>query len=274
MTMTMATRSDVVCRLCGGPTDPQFHATVLGSHKVGYHQCQTCHSLQTDVPYWLKEAYAQSHLSRADSGAVARALQSQAIVYTIARILRLQRSASVLDFGGGSGLLCRLLRDIGFDARRSDAHAPNDFAQGFDDDGATTYSIVCAFEVVEHFAQPAQELPNIFNRAADLVVLGTNIYERQGHEWWYLSPGMGQHVFFYSADAMTHIARRFDFRYCRDAGVHIFAKRQLGRAEIAVLRRALRDPCQRWVRAKLAYNLTYAHVERDGRLFRTKHLPR
>ena len=273
MTMTAATRTDVVCRLCGGPTDLQFHATVLGSHKVGYHQCQRCHSLQTDVPYWLKEAYEQSHLSRADSGAVARALQSQAIVYTIARILRLQRSASVLTSAGGVDFCaasCAILALTPGDR----THTLPMTSPGFDDDGATTYSIVCAFEVVEHLAQPALELPNIFNRAADLVVLGTNIYQRQGHEWWYLSPGMGQHVFFYSADAMTHIARRFNFRYCRDAGVHIFPKRQLGKAEIAVLRRALRDPCQRWVRAKLAHNLTYAHAERDSGLFSTKDLPR
>jgi hypothetical protein len=45
------------------------------------------------------------------------------------------RTARILDFGGGNGLLCRLLRDLDFDVRRFDSHAANHFAQNFEDDG-------------------------------------------------------------------------------------------------------------------------------------------
>jgi len=52
------------------------------------------------------------------------------------------RTARILDFGGGNGLLCRLLRDLDFDVRRFDSHAANHFAQNFEDDGGTTLSVL------------------------------------------------------------------------------------------------------------------------------------
>lgn len=184
------------CRLCGGPTQPAFRAKVLGKHDVAYHECSTCGSLQTDAPFWLVEAYTGSHLSFSDAGAVARSLCCQASVYAIARVLHFSPSATVLDFGSGNGLLCRLLRDIGFNARRPDAFAVNDFAQYFDDD-STSYYIACAFEVVEHFSDPAEDLARVFNRAKELVIVSTDVYSKQGRDWWYLNPASRQHVFFY-----------------------------------------------------------------------------
>src|SRR6476661_2556369 len=50
----------------------------------------------------------------------------------------LLRTARILDFGGGNGHLCRLLRDLDFDARRFDSHAANHFAQNFEDNGGST----------------------------------------------------------------------------------------------------------------------------------------
>jgi 2-polyprenyl-3-methyl-5-hydroxy-6-metoxy-1,4-benzoquinol methylase len=157
---------------------------VLGKHEVVYHECPQCESLQTDPPFWLDEAYSKGHLGSADTGAVARCLTNQSSIFELARALRFSCTARILDFGGGNGLLCRLLRDLDFDARRFDSHAANHFAQNFEDDGGT-YDIVCAFEVVEHFANPFKELPTIFEGAERAVVIGTQPYARQGKSWWY-----------------------------------------------------------------------------------------
>ena len=52
-------------------------------------------------------------------------------------LLRISPSGPrILDFGGGSGSLCRLFRDIGFDAHTRE-FAVNDFGQGFEDDGTS-----------------------------------------------------------------------------------------------------------------------------------------
>jgi hypothetical protein len=256
------------CRLCGERTEMLFNARVLGKHDVAYHECSACGSLQTDAPFWLAEAYASGHLSSSDAGAVVRNLYGQAYVYTIARALRLAQNATVLDFGGGNGLFCRLLRDIGFEARRLDTFAVNDFAQTFDDNGAT-YDIVCAFEVVEHFANPSNELLRIFTRAQELVIISTQIYDKQGREWWYLVPESGQHVFFYSSRAMRNIATKFGFYYFQHGELHIFSRKPLTKKVQFILHYALSNASQKWVRAYLGYRLSYDSAARDSGLFST-----
>lgn len=203
-----------LCRLCGGHTRKLFHAKLLMKYDVAYFRCEDCGSLQTEEPYWLEEAYSKGNLISADTGAAARNLNCQAIVYVVARVLRMPRDGSVLDFGGGNGLLCRLLRDRTFNARVLDAYATNDFAQGFEDDGSM-YNLVCAFEVVEHFANPKREMAHIFERSDSIVIIGTETYQGQGADWWYLAAVGGQHVFFYTQNGMASLAATHGYHYKR-----------------------------------------------------------
>src|SRR5258708_7007906 len=102
------------CRLCGAETDRSFTATILNKHCVGFNKCQDCGSLQVDQPYWLEETYGTANILSLDIGAANRALSSFGLTYLISKILNVR--GQVLDFGGGDGLLTRLLRDIGIDA--------------------------------------------------------------------------------------------------------------------------------------------------------------
>jgi hypothetical protein len=170
------------CRLCDGPTLEVFKKFVLARQDVSYRECQTCHSLQTEEPWWLDAAYADGNLAPTDTGTTWRGVNCQAIIYSSARVLGFCTTASVLDYGGGSGLLCRLLRDQGFDARAFDAYAKNDLARGFEDNGVRP-DILCSFEVAEHFANPKAEMATIFGRRARLLIIGTETYKRQGPDW-------------------------------------------------------------------------------------------
>ena len=49
----------------------------------------------------------------------------------------------VLDIGGGTGLLTRLLRDVGFEAQWSDEYCDNIFAQGFTYDNKQDKQRLC-----------------------------------------------------------------------------------------------------------------------------------
>lgn len=260
--MINVSSSELSCRLCGAATSKAFCGRILEKYEISYFECDRCHSLQTERPYWLSEAYSGHHLATADTGAVMRGLNCQAILYAVARVLRFGRSARILDFGGGNGLLCRLLRDCGFEAEVADAYAINDFAQGFEDDGEP-FPIICAFEVAEHFSNPMEDMSHIFGRNPALVCLGTETYNGQDPSWWYLSPASGQHLFFYSHDGMASLASRYGYSYFRTGNIHLFLNRLFTRAETALLGYFLRDRRLKWTRAYLALRASFAQAQRD-----------
>jgi hypothetical protein len=251
------------CRLCQEAAEEVFRTKVLRKYDVAYYRCAGCGSVQTEAPYWLEEAYSSSNLAAADTGAVARNLNCQAAVFAVTRILRVPRRASILDYGGGNGLLCRLLRDCGFDAYVSDLSAVNDFAQGFDDKKAA-YDVICAFEVAEHFANPRSDMTKILGRSAPLCIIGTEVYHGQSADWWYLSPASGQHVFFYSREGLAKLGAMFGYAYVGVGSVHLFLNRSIGTIERSLLRFMLPEARLRWVRAYLSYSLTYAYAAKDA----------
>jgi hypothetical protein len=190
------------CRLCGGPTHHCFDKQLLGSLQVSYHECDHCHSLQTESPNWLDQAYS-GNLADIDTGAAQRNWNNLAVVFHLCKLFGLR---SVLDFGAGDGLLCRLLRDYQINALCMDKHASPTYAQGFEAAEDFQPDMVVGFEVVEHFDEPACQLEALFGRSSKVVFISTELYERQGTDWRYLMPSSGQHVFFYSKKALREYA--------------------------------------------------------------------
>jgi hypothetical protein len=218
------------CRLCLGRLESQFDLTVLGRHQVGYWRCCTCGSLQTDEPHWLAEAYSTS-LTVSDVGAVRRCLTCRAAIWLILQFLRM-RQARLLDFGGGSGLLCRLLRDIGIDAWTFDSYGSSEYARLFYVDAGTvapdSFDVVTAFEVLEHLPRPDEDLASLFRLSPEVLIATTEIFDTNyDRSWWYLTPHTGQHVFFYSQQALHSIANRFGYSLLSVRGWHIFTRRPL-----------------------------------------------
>jgi hypothetical protein len=207
------------CRLCGGRALRQFSRRVLGRYDVAYFQCSACHSLQSQEPYWLEAAY-KHNFAVLDTGAVQRNLTNLGAVALVARLYGLR---NILDFGGGDGLLCRLLRDYGFNCYVSDKYADTSYAQGFTEQDFERPDLVVAFEVVEHFAHPAQDLGALFSPKPTLVLLSTELFSGQDETWWYLTPETGQHVFFYSRAAVQRIAERYGYRALISGSYILFA---------------------------------------------------
>jgi len=201
--------TDGRCRLCGGAAPAVFARRVLGRLDVTYYRCAACASLQTQAPTWLAEAYGPGNLATIDAGAAQRSLFNAAAAYLVARLFGLR---DIVDFGGGDGLLCRLLRDQGLDAYVRDQYAAATYAQGYTEAPFAQADLVTAFEVVEHFAQPDEDLQRIFGARPRFALLTTELYAGQGPDWWYLAPASGQHVFFYSRQAMLRVGERFGYR--------------------------------------------------------------
>ncbi|WP_126172653.1 class I SAM-dependent methyltransferase [Altericroceibacterium xinjiangense] len=200
--------STIACRLCEAPAAATFTLRLIEKHVVTFYRCSGCGSLQSEEPYWLDEAYANSNLARIDTGAAQRNLTNLSAVYTWARI---SGTRTIFDFGGGDGLLCRLLRDYGLDARMEDRYAVAGYAQGVPTERPRRPVLYTAFEVLEHFAHPQTDLEALFAARPESLLVTTAFYEGQGPDWWYLAPASGQHVFFYSKDAMRLIGKRFGY---------------------------------------------------------------
>jgi hypothetical protein len=225
---------------------------------VTYFECANCGSLQTQEPFWLSEAYAGSNLHDTDVGAAQRVLVNCAFVLLFAKIFQLR---TTLDFGGGDGLLCRLLRDRGLDAYSMDNYCKPTYARSFEGSLAHDYDLITAFEVFEHLPDPAESLGRLFESKPRFIIGSTEIYSGQDSNWWYLQNG--QHVFFYSRTALRLLAARHRYSYCEINGRHIFARDPLGRFRLWIVSHFTSGKLFQLFRATLPFSETWTWILRD-----------
>lgn len=217
------TAQQIPCRLCSAPSIPVFTAEVLNKHPVRYYECVTCGSLQTEVPFWLADAYRPEALAT-DVGIVERTIQLSLQVPVLLDRLGVDGSTACLDWGGGNGLFTRMMRDRGLNFRVHDKYVDNHYAPYFDvgEDEVRPFPVMTAFEVLEHLPDPAQDLEKIFRHDPDIFVTMTGVYQKQPADWWYLSRDNGQHVFFYSYRALQMIAERRGMQLLTNGNIHLF----------------------------------------------------
>jgi 2-polyprenyl-3-methyl-5-hydroxy-6-metoxy-1,4-benzoquinol methylase len=169
------------CRLCYGPAEEIFRVTVLARLDVAIQRCRTCGSAQTETPYWLDESYYENRVGPGvDAPARGSWMQAQTLI--IARLFGFGPRTKVLDFGGGTGLLARMLRDIGFDAYRYDLYERNVFCPGFDGKVESGWDVVTAVEVLEHLPNPAETLTEILSMRPKIVIATTEFYRGEGKD--------------------------------------------------------------------------------------------
>ena len=233
------------CRLCNGATREIFQQKILDKYLVSYQRCEACDSLQTEEPYWIEEAY-RDNLAPLDTGAAHRNLNNLAASLLVATLFRCR---NILDYGGGDGLLCRLLRDHGLNAYVDDKYGSPTYALAFTKPDFEAPDLVLSFEVFEHFEHPREELAKMFAMRPGAVFASTELYREQTQIWWYLAPETGQHLFFYSARALREIATAYGYQLLTVDSYHLFVRNGVtfgGRA--FVLRRLLRSRMLRFLR--------------------------
>jgi 2-polyprenyl-3-methyl-5-hydroxy-6-metoxy-1,4-benzoquinol methylase len=221
MTKKTKKQMDYLCRLCGGTLDNFFTKKILGKYDISYYKCSHCHSLQTEKPYWLHEAYKKNTFFNTDTGAVQRNLHNLAACFTISKLIK---TKNVIDIGGGDGLLCRLLRDYKINCYVKDKYAIPTYGLGFTEENFNKPDLIIGFEVLEHYPNPISDLEDLFSRQPRALLLSTAIYNNEKQDWWYLSPESGQHVFFYSKKAMTMIAAKYEYELIISGGFILLVK--------------------------------------------------
>jgi len=69
-------------KICDGKAHNVFSTKILNKHNIKYYYCDHCGFLQTEEPYWLKEAYSNSK-SITDTGIMSRNISSSKITAVI-----------------------------------------------------------------------------------------------------------------------------------------------------------------------------------------------
>jgi hypothetical protein len=240
------------CRLCGNEARFLFCQRVLYKHDVRYFRCPACDLIQSEQPWWLAEAYS-SAISSFDTGAIARNMRCADLTRVMAGLCGISPTSSCLDVGGGHGVFVRMMRDRGLDFRLCDKYAENLYARGFESDPTRRYDLVTCFEVLEHFADVAGELEQLFAPKHDVILASTILHRGHREGWWYYGPDAGQHIAFYSRQTMRFIAERFGYRSIAGPAFTLFLRKDVAvsAARRPLLRRAIfrsrADRNSKWV---------------------------
>jgi len=209
---------------------------MLRRYQVSYFRCESCGSIETERPYWLDEAYAIPGV-HIDVGIASRSIKNWIALAVFFSQIGLDREALIVDFGAASGLVARLMRDLGYNMRSYDKYSSPSFTNYFNatHPERSRPRVVCAFEVFEHFTEPATELGAVLSSRPDFVIFTTWFCDDQPEDWIYFAEACGQHVFFYTERAMREFADRAGYDLVLTSYFHILARRNLSPATLAGL---------------------------------------
>jgi hypothetical protein len=214
------------CKICNSKTEIHDKATILNKYNAVYYICPNCGFIQTENPYWLEESYSKA-IAKADTGIMMRNLQNS---YDLLFFTKFIKCANSLDFGGGHGILTRIMRDYGFNFFHYDKYADNFFADSFEGSLDNKYDLVTSFENFEHFVEPMEEIEKIM-AMTDVLYFSTCLVPDNIpliKEWWYYSPSTGQHISFYSKKSLEIIAKKYNLHLMtNNSSIHILSRFKL-----------------------------------------------
>ncbi|MFC7496032.1 MULTISPECIES: class I SAM-dependent methyltransferase [unclassified Nocardioides] len=201
------------CRACGATPEPFAEGVVLTDVTVTYVRCPSCGMVQAVEPTWLDRAYS-SAIARLDVGLLDRCVVLSHVTSALLRTERL-RGGTFLDWAGGYGTLTRLMRDRGFAFEHFDPLAENIFAPDHQAPSleGSRYDLVTGFEVLEHLVDPVASLAPVA-ATTDRLLMSTRLLPDPApkpDEWDYYTPETGQHITFFTPEALRALAERLGY---------------------------------------------------------------
>ena len=220
----------MTCKICSSVSNHYLTVKVLGKYQVSYYKCSFCQFIQSEDPYWLEEAYS-SAITKLDIGLVMR---NELMIPVVKAVIQkcFKPEGRFIDYGGGYGMLVRMMRDRGYDYYRQDIHCANLYAESFDINDIPVFKadLLTAFEVFEHLTDPVSELEKML-KLSDAVLFSTNVQPNDHvspESWWYFTPETGQHISLYSRASLQALADRFNLNYCwNEQNIHLFSRKKI-----------------------------------------------
>ena len=128
------------------------------------------------------------------------------------------------------------MRDRGYDFHWYDKYAKDIFNPPFVDVPQITenYDVVTAMEVFEHLENPREELPEILHHT-DNLIFTTEVIPPQVKkisDWYYFAPLTGQHITFYTPQALMRLGALFGLHYIGTPAIHIYSREALDKSAV------------------------------------------
>jgi len=215
-------------KITGGDTTLLFTARILNKYDIKYYCCNQTGFIQTENPHWLSEAYS-SAITKLDVGLPHRNIY---LADKLSPVLAKSFNSKgvFLDYAGGYGLFTRLMRDNGFNFYHTDQYCQNLFAENFelkDLPAGTRFELVTAFEVFEHLPDPLNEIKKMLE-FSDSLIFSTELQParvEKVEDWPYFAVETGQHIAFYTREALQAIAGQLGYNFYTDGKfIHLFTK--------------------------------------------------
>lgn len=228
------------CNICGGGVRELFKVVIF---KESRSLCKCldsncCHVQFVNVD-WLARAYEKAIVSL-DTGAVKRCYLFSAIISTFSVVYNAFNTRPLLryvDYGGGAGLLTRLLRDRGLNAYSFDAFCENVYSSGFIADNSPS-DFISLIEVVEHLQYPMIEMSDIIKKFEPKVIFFTTVFapDLMEENWWYLTPDTGQHINFFTKKSVSKLATNLNYHAYFFGRYTLLSKNKLPKFRLAAIK--------------------------------------
>jgi 2-polyprenyl-6-hydroxyphenyl methylase/3-demethylubiquinone-9 3-methyltransferase len=226
--MPVAGREPTACKVCHGLSPlfgvVDFHKSceeargrrlALSGCPVYYRRCQQCGFTFTEAfDGWSREDFqrqiynAEYILVDPDYADSRPAGNARLVAESFAGA---RESIRILDYGGGTGLLAKLLRAQGFDAGTYDPFSELDRApEGL-------YDLITCFEVMEHVTWPRETAGTMAGLLSEggAILFSTLVqpedFALAGLGWWYAAPRNG-HISLYSTAALALLFKPLEMK--------------------------------------------------------------
>ena len=188
--------------------EAEMMRAALSGVPVYYRQCSDCRFVFTDAfddwsPDDFRRHIYNDQYQLIDPKYAEKRPNENAIL--VDRMLSgVKQHVSLIDYGGGSGVLSEILRRKGYKAETFDPFS------GFNKRPEGMADIVTAFEVVEHSNRPHETMNEMLSmlKPEGILIFSTLLqppdFEQMGLNWWYIGPRNG-HVSIYSAKALEKL---------------------------------------------------------------------
>jgi hypothetical protein len=176
-----------------------------------YRRCAACQHLFVRRCGWIDAAYAPG-VDIFDQGAVNRSLFTLPLAFALSQKV----DGLILDYGGGSGLLARMLRDFGINAYSFDRYSVGSLNPGFAISDPHTIDsevgMLIAVEVLEHLTDPSEFIALVNQLGPEIILTSTTIRQHESIEWNYIDKNHCQHISIFTRRSLEIFASKIGMK--------------------------------------------------------------